>query len=171
MVALLRLKVQQFQTNTIKTTMKTDIPSWLKPHVVTEETFTFEGVEYTYAVVKSQFGTSQGVPGMFTIMNGGVLAVSDIYPVEYRELGLIHEIVENGKCAHEGEHACVESLKVELDLARQKPGIVIHEYICFRIGFFAGMTAYYEGKTRTDEEDALLAKMRYSLGHLIKANG
>lgn len=145
--------------------MKTAIPDWLKDHVVEQCTLTYKGEEYTYVVVSSAFGTAQGVPEMFTIMNGGVLAVSDAYPKEWRELGLIHEIIENTS-GDLDEGSCARALHKELELAGES-GIDMPSYVAFRLSFFEGLIGYYSSKTRVPAEDELLKRLLHSRDHLL----
>ncbi len=145
-------------------TMKTKIPTWLESFVITHSTFFHDDEDHEYAVVASTLATNQGAPEVFAIMNGEVLAISEAYPEEYRELGLIHELVCN-TTKEEDCHICLRSLQYELDLARER-GLVMVDYINFRSLFFENLIKYYEAKNETVVEVKILEKMRHSLAHL-----
>ncbi|MDA8611485.1 hypothetical protein N9L18_01305 [Candidatus Pacebacteria bacterium] len=144
--------------------IKTLIPDWLEPFVLRTATLKFEGVTYEYAIVRTDFSETAGCPEMFTTYSEGLLAVSDAYPDKIREIGLIHEIIEDPDRSTD-KHDCVNTLKRELEMAKEQ-GLDIPEYTRFRTQFFDDMVLYYEKKERTEKEDFILAKLRYSQRHL-----
>lgn len=140
--------------------MKTTIPAWLAAHVVGTGEFVFEGETYEYAVVRAEFGPDNGAPVLFTLASGGVLAISDAYPEPWRELGLIHEILDY---YHQPTLTCVESMQKELELAKAR-GINLPEYVRFRLEFFTALVEYYANKARrTPKEDRILSGLFSSL--------
>lgn len=140
--------------------MKTTIPAWLAAHVVGTGAFVFEGETYEYAVVRSQFGPDNGAPALFTLASEGVLAVSDAYPEPWRELALIHEILDY---CRQPRLTCVESLQKELELAKER-GIDMPAYVRFRLGFFTGLVEYYANKVeRAPKENCILGGLFPSL--------
>lgn len=148
------------------TTAKMVTPDWAAPFVTRFSSFTFHNVTHQYAVLRDELGTQQGAPAMFTIQVEEFLGVSVSYPEEWRELGLIHEILEHTILKDE-EHCCLLALVAELLIAAER-GVEMHAYVSFRQKFFANLVAYYENKERSGHEDAILAGMKLSLAHLNK---
>lgn len=148
--------------------MNTTIPCWLESFVIEKRSFTFQGEVHTYALVKPSFGEIQGATSIFVIFILGpdVLAISEAYPEEYRELGLIHELIE-GK-GNPDDHICVHSVEQELRLAEER-GINMREYVAFRRNFFRNMVVYYDQKKNgPDDGGLLLRKLWHSYVYLSK---
>lgn len=144
--------------------MKTKIPKWLQPFVISTKTFMWNNEEHEYAIVSEEFSLNAGGPRMFTICIAGVLAVSDTYPEEYRELGLIHELIEYSPT---DSKPCPLALHDELQLAESR-GMNMEKYTSFRLRFFSDLILYYEGKERTESEDSLLQQLKESRELLAK---
>ena len=145
--------------------IETIIPTWIEPYVIEVKELKYGDVVYTYIVVDAEISKRMTTPRIFTIFRGGVMAVSSNYPEEYREIGLIHEIREFTELQGEGEMACLDALKAELE-TMGKAGIEPEKYNRFRLEFFEGLIAYYEGKERDEIEDEFLKKIRHSYEHL-----
>jgi len=151
-------------------TLRVEPPNYLVRYVKGTRTLQHKGKTYCYFVVSAAFGVDNNAPRVFTICtkDDHILMISDEYPEEYRELGLIHEIIEYIDFAEKtGEHVCKKALQAELLLA-EKQVSDFSEYKTFRLGFFEAMVEYYENKDRTPEEDQTLKGMKHSLEHLRK---
>ncbi|MEI6042626.1 MAG: hypothetical protein WCQ00_03635 [bacterium] len=141
------------------------IPLWLTPYVIGQANLTYAGEIYTYAIISAEFSTGKYAPANFVIFKDGVLAISDAYPKEYRELGLIHEIIEPTRDHDDGE--CLYALKQELEMAEQEEGVNLRKYISFRLAFFNDWVTYYGQKERSPKESFLLRKLEVSYNHLL----
>jgi hypothetical protein len=142
-----------------------NIPDWMKKYVVILDKFEYDSVTFPYALVSYMLGTSQGAPPIFTIiLDDGTLAVSDAYPEEWRELGLIHEVMEWGTDSKD-RHSCLKALKAELELAKEK-GFDMRAYVQFRFEFFRNMVSFYSKKKPNKKETQILTRLKHSLRHL-----
>lgn len=148
-----------------ETPMKTTTPPWLAQHIVSFATLALNGEEHTYAVISPEFSHMHKTPEVFAICSAeGVIAISETYPEEYRELGITHEIMEfldKDQC----EHVCVRALKRELELAEEK-GFDMRKYVKFRKDFFRSLISYYR-QTPQMLKEGMLEKMEASLAHLL----
>lgn len=162
MILPLKIHHKQHCTN-----MKTATPPWIIKYITGLKTFQIDGTEsYTYATISSAFSYDKGAPTTFAIFSDGVLAVSETYPEEYRELGLIHEILESFQ--EPSDHVCVHTLKLELEIARER-GFDMRKYVEFRTGFFKGLIDYYEAHPQM-QANSILEKLRLSYDHLTNLN-
>ncbi len=148
--------------------MKTTTPSWIEPYITSYATLTLDGEEHTYAIIdRHSLSRKHNVPEVFAICSAeGVIAISDTYPEEYRELGITHEIKEfldEDKC----DHVCVRALQQELQLAKDK-GLDMRKYVEFRISFFRQIVWYYE--RALTETPGMLEKLRLSYSYLLSTN-
>lgn len=142
----------------------TNTPPWIVSRVVELNVLTHAGEDYTYAIVDHRFGLENGIAANFTIAKNGVLAVSDACPTEYRELYLIHEIIESDDtCRNNG--VCLRALKEELRLAEERK-FDMRKYVEDRLLFFRGVCAYYESRKDTPEGLATHIKTHRSFLHL-----
>jgi hypothetical protein len=144
--------------------ISTKVPEWATPFVIGRATLCYDGKEYEYLIISSA-AQKIGTPALFAMYISGAMGVSDTYPEKYRELGLIHEIMEMGYESPIPETACVESLKKELQLAESQ-GIDMLEYVAFRTRFFSGLIEYYEKMPLYSSVAELLVRLRHSLKHL-----
>lgn len=147
--------------------MKTIVPSWLEPHVVGYGILHYSGEEYHYAVASARLAKAFGdnAPEIFTIYTQGILAISETCPEEYRELCLLHELIENPDDASNDEFACYHAVREELQIAQTLlPDI--EDYIEFRKKFFDDLVTYYENKKRDAKEEKLLMRLMHSKKYL-----
>lgn len=143
------------------------IPKWIEKSVLNLSTLTYNGEEYKYAVVVSDFGIKNGIAANFTIAKDGVLAVSEACPQEYRDLYLIHEIIESDDlCRDHG--VCLRALKEELRLA-EKRGLEMDKYVKDRLQFFVDVAEYYN-KTKHLNQDCLAASIKIGRSLLYLRN-
>jgi hypothetical protein len=140
-------------------------PDQVKPYIRGRGTVTYNGEEYEYLVLDAQFPIRHGAPPMVaSCTQSGMLAISDACPQEYWELWLTHELMENTQNPVP-ENGCVEALKKELAMARERKFEMVR-YVLFRYTFFCCLVEYYERKVRVPFEDALLARLKLSLEYL-----
>lgn len=118
---------------------------------------------YIYALVSSELAKKQGAPAVFTIMKGGVIAISDTYPEKWRNLGLIHEIMDSNGRLH--AHSCVESLKTELEMAEYFR-FDMEAYTAFRLKFFTDLIAFYKKSPDFEGRSGLIHRLEHSKRHL-----
>jgi hypothetical protein len=135
----------------------------IQPFVKERKKFLFLGVTHEYLVVDAEFGKQHGVPNHFTICKNGVLAVSDEYPEQYRELGLIHELIEHS--LPQSISVCKDALIEELILAEER-NLDLAEYIEFRTEFFEKMLAYYKGQDASPLNTEFVNRLTQSVEHL-----
>lgn len=147
--------------------IESKIPNWQGVPVVGAGELTFNGNTYKYCVLNT---------GAFlklaTICKDGVLAVSADYPEKYRELALIHELIEFTSwqgADRKRDCSCLAALRQELSIAQNR-GIDMDEYIRLRLEFFEGVVIHYEGRKNardfTEEELEILEHVTASRDHL-----
>lgn len=161
MILPLKIHHKQHCTN-----MKTATPPWIEKYITDFKTLQLNGEDYTYAIINGDLSRDRDAPATFAIFIYGVLAVSETYPEEYRELGLIHEILESFQ--EPSDHVCVHTLKLELEIAKEK-GFDMRKYIEFRTGFFKGLIDYYEAHPQM-QANRILEKLKLSYDHLLNLN-
>lgn len=152
-------------TGHIPKRVETVIPEALQPHVRSIGELQRGDTTYTYAVYDPAFARQYKAPDLSSMFSNGILAISEAFPEEYRELGLMHEIAEYTELKPHGDDACVESTVQELKLAEEK-GLDMKAYIAFRIGFFEQMIPYVESLPKSEQNDATLRGMRKSYSYL-----
>jgi hypothetical protein len=148
-------------------TIETAVPNWQGIPVLGMSKLVFNGYVYTYCVLDTS-----ALLKLATICKDGVLAVSADYPEEYRELALIHELLEFA--SWQGSHrtrqcSCMGALEQELDIAKNR-GADMNKYLKLRLEFFDGVTGYYEERQSaggmTEEEREILEHVAQSRDHL-----
>lgn len=159
--------------------IETKVPRRMSRHVREYGTFRIEpfpdGDEYQFAVVRPRYGKILGLPEIFIICtDDGILAISENYPEDWREVGLMYAIlgcraffVEN-KDSERNEDAWLKVIEDELQIARNL-SFDTSAYLPFREKFFAGLVEYYEKKgkeKRTPEEETLLSYFAKIRDHL-----
>jgi hypothetical protein len=143
--------------------MVTQTPKWIARFVKLRASFLYNNETHEYVVVDPEIALIQGAPPVFTICKNGVLAVSSDYPEEWRGLGLIHEIVEQGM--PQDDNMCLEALKVELELAQQLK-IDMVAYVTFRNMFFRNLLNFYTNCDDFSGRVDLVKRLSQSLDHL-----
>lgn len=148
-------------------TIETQIPNWQGIPVVEMGSLTFNGALYTYCVLDTRL-----LLKFATICKDGILAISADYPKKYRELALIHELIEFTSWQEKDRKrvcSCQSALQQELGIAQNR-GIDMGEYIRLRLEFFEGVANYYEGRTSsgeaTEEEWEIFRNIIASRDHL-----
>lgn len=147
--------------------VKTSIPNWLKPYLLHLLQLEYKGIYYDYTVVSSGLSAlfGENAPQMFTIKTQGVLAVSETCPEKYRELFLIHEIIENPESEELADDACLNALQEEISLAKDRVSD-FRDYTSVRFKFFEGLVAYYEKEIKDEKEEKLLVRLLRSRDYL-----
>jgi hypothetical protein len=148
------------------TTIVTTKPTWITKYLVAFATIVFGDKAYTYAILDRKMGPANEMGEMFTIMTDGVIAISDACPWKYRELWIIHEIMENQDECQDHE-CCLRSLVAELDTA-EKQGFNMQEYVKIRIAFFTDVADYYNVRKATPIGKKMYTKISRSLEYLKK---
>jgi hypothetical protein len=128
----------------------TNIPEWIKDHVFGLAILTHDGKDYQYAIIDPNFGIKNGIAANFTIAVEEALAVSNACPFEYRELYLIHEIIESDDTCRDHE-VCLRALMEELRLAEER-GFGMRKYVEDRLQFFMDTAAYYKKLAQENKE-------------------
>ncbi len=146
--------------------MVSKTPTWIARYVQQTATFEYKGERHQYLIVDSELASVQGAPEIFTICKNGVLAISSSYPAEWRELGLIHELVEQSLPQNDG--VCLEALKVELDYA-SRSNVDMVSYKTFRITFFKNLITFYTNCDDFDGRANLVKRPAHSLDHLVSS--
>ncbi|MDQ5901401.1 MAG: hypothetical protein QG580_116 [Patescibacteria group bacterium] len=148
-------------------TIETQVPNWQGVPAVGMGKLIFNDVTYIYCVLDTRL-----LMKLATICKDGILAVSMDYPGEYRELALIHELIEFSSWQEKDRKrvcSCQSALQQELSMAQNR-GIDMGEYIKLRLEFFEGVVSYYEGRTgsgeATEEEWEIFEHVAQSRDHL-----
>ena len=144
-------------------------PEWAEKYKVGEDAFWLHDVWYQYAILSSEKlrADDPTIPEIFAMNLDGFLAVSDTYPKQYRNLGILHEAKEFSGPLDEG--SCARTLEYELGQASLLQVYSMSEYLRFRLGFFEKIIAYYENKERNEKEEALLSRLYKSREYLEKS--
>lgn len=151
--------------------MRTTTPDWLKPYLQGYGTFTHDGEEHVYAIVSKAMGIDDGGLELFALCTkDGVLGVSDSCPEKWRELVLIHELMEH-RHAHKTPSLCRDMLLRELEIAKER-GVDMKAYLRFRLDFFEGLVRYYARKEKpSNRETELLVRLSHALFFLREQTG
>lgn len=151
-------------------------PTWTKEHITGEGKVIYGDVEYTYLIL-NQKSLAEKVPvpkqfATYTVNEKGfpvVLSVSENYPEQYRDLCVLHEIIEKVECSGMGEEECLHALKKELEIALESD-IDMKDYVPVRIKFFEDVIEYYEAQPDSPEKADLLPRLKKSLEYLVAMN-
>lgn len=154
---------------------KSERPSWTDGCIAGENLISYGNIEYHYLILDKKKLNEKNIStpekfATYTINDQEypvVLSVSDTYPEKYRDLCVLHEIIEQvdfkGRCASDEE--CLCSLKKELSIASEMD-VDFKEYIPVRINFFEDVISYYESQKDSPEKEKMLVKLKKSLEHL-----
>ncbi len=155
--------MNKLKISTMKT-IESKVPNIGFP-VVEQSSLVFNGNTYTYFVLDTREFIEFAVA-----CNYDFLAISESYPEKYRELALIHELIEL-KSPLISERArqcsCFDALQQELSIASDR-GYDMEEYTKFRLRVFECLTNYYENKELGEGEAEILENLQGSRDYLRK---
>jgi hypothetical protein len=138
-----------------------EIPENVKPFFICWRELVYNGKEYTYAIVKKEFGTLQGVPEVFAYYIGDFYCLSDVYPEKWIEIGILHEFLEvESGVVDTDELVCLRMTQKELEIAKSR-GYEMKEYISFRIKFFKDLANFH-----SQFKNFTFKKLEHSLSYL-----
>lgn len=147
-------------------------PSWLDPYIKGSGIVEYGGKRYRYDIISREPANRQQAPHFFTIgPAGGVLAVSETVPEEFRRIALLHEFIEHHECS--GPLCCRIALERELALLQECAELDQRAYIDFRLDFFSQTIGFYtrKGSRITMKERELVAQMHQSYMYLKDTSG
>jgi len=119
-------------------------PEWMKQNEVDKGEIILAGETYKYTILKKELEPAlAGFIGQFE----GHFFISEEVPNEYRELQLIHEIIEFTELTDQPGR-CLQALKRELELI---PDNIKSEYLKYRKDFFKRLIAYHTERETNQE--------------------
>lgn len=143
--------------------MVVEVPEWARAHIRGTKKLTVIGAHCPYCVVASELGTENGFPEIFTIHSEGFFAVSEVYPVEWRELGVAHEFIEHVLLKEIDEQdRCLVALKIEISIAKEA-GFDMLAYAEFRYQFFNRLVLAYHNRK---DQYRLVKRLKRSRSYL-----
>jgi ubiquinone/menaquinone biosynthesis C-methylase UbiE len=132
-------------------------PEWMKQNEVDKGEIILAGETYKYTVLKKELEPAlAGFIGQFE----GHFFISEEVPNEYRELQLIHEIIEFTELTDQPGR-CLQALKRELELI---PDNIKSEYLKYRKDFFKRLITYH---TERDTNQEFIKEIRASYKLLV----
>lgn len=137
-------------------TPQDDRPDYIKLNEVGTGVVEFGGSQIPYAILKKS--VESRLPGFVGYPGGKHLFISEEVPAPFRELQLIHEIIEFTELRGVPGR-CRQALIRELALV---PAEIRDAYVAYRRDFFAGLVEYYE----TSPDEDFKGEIRASLEHL-----